>query len=129
MLGLNCGTWDLRSSLQHAGSLAVACKFLPAAYGISFPHQGLNPGPLHGECSVQAIGPTGKNPFVISKCSDNQHFKCSTLIHFSINNFSFDFISSDTVKPICWSVNVVFLRSYNFNDFLVPCFTFRNVAV
>ena len=23
--GLSCSTWDLRSSLQHAGSLAVAC--------------------------------------------------------------------------------------------------------
>ena len=24
--GLSCGTWDLRSSLEHAGSLVVACE-------------------------------------------------------------------------------------------------------
>ena len=29
--GLSCGTWDLRFSLQHTGSLAVACQLLAAA--------------------------------------------------------------------------------------------------
>ena len=40
--GLNCNTWDLRSLLQHAGSLAVAC-------GIQFPDQRLNSAPCTGE--------------------------------------------------------------------------------
>ena len=32
--GLSCGTQDLPSSLQHVGSLVVACKLLVAACGI-----------------------------------------------------------------------------------------------
>ena len=32
--GLSCGTWDIRSPLQHVVSLVAARKFLVAAYGI-----------------------------------------------------------------------------------------------
>ena len=45
MPGLSCSTWDLQSSLLHAGSLFAAC-------GIYFFHQGSNPGPLHWEHRV-----------------------------------------------------------------------------
>ena len=34
VLGLNCSTQDLQSSLQHAGSLVSACELLVAACGI-----------------------------------------------------------------------------------------------
>ena len=48
--GLSCCTWDLRSSMQHVESLAVAC-------GILSPDQGSNSAPLHCESGVLATGP------------------------------------------------------------------------
>ena len=36
-------------------------RVLAAARGISFPDQGLNPGPLHWEREVLATGPPGKS--------------------------------------------------------------------
>ena len=45
-LGLSCSIWDLRSSLQHVGSLFTAFTFLVTACGIQFPDQGSNPGPF-----------------------------------------------------------------------------------
>ena len=42
------------SSLQHAGSLLVAC-------GVYFPEWGSNPSPLHWQCGVLATGPPGKS--------------------------------------------------------------------
>ena len=42
------------SQLCHMGSLVAAC-------GIWFPDQGLNPGALHWERRVLAIGPAGKS--------------------------------------------------------------------
>ena len=43
-----------RSQSQHAGSLVEA-------YGIQFPAQGSNPGPLHWEPRVLATEPPGKS--------------------------------------------------------------------
>ena len=56
-----CSTWAHPSLLWHVGSLVVACKLLVAACGIRFPDQGSNPGSLHWECGVLAIGPPGKS--------------------------------------------------------------------
>ena len=54
------------SSLWHAGSLVVACKYLTAACGIQFSKQGSNSGPLHWEYGVLATGPPGKSlPFLV----------------------------------------------------------------
>ena len=61
LLGLSYGTLDLQSSLQHAGSLVVACRLLAVACGIQFPDQGLNLGPLHWECGILATGQSGKS--------------------------------------------------------------------
>ena len=47
------------SSLWHSGSLAVAWELLVPAYGIYFPDQGLNPGPLHSVHGVIATGHQG----------------------------------------------------------------------
>ena len=55
---LSCGTWDLRSSLQHMGSLIVVC-------GIQFPDQGSNRGPLHWEHSL-SHWTTKENNFLFS---------------------------------------------------------------
>ena len=33
-VGPSCGTWDLRSSLQHVGSLVIACKHTVDAWRI-----------------------------------------------------------------------------------------------
>lgn len=54
-LGFSCGTWDLRSLLQHAGCLVwhVGPSFIP--------DQGWNVGPLHWELGVLAAGPSGKS--------------------------------------------------------------------
>ena len=41
-------------SLQHVGTLVVAC-------GILLPDQGLNLAPLHWECGFVATGPPGKS--------------------------------------------------------------------
>ena len=60
--GLSCGTPDLRSLLEHAGSLVVACKLLVGAYEIWFPDQGWNPAPLHWEYRILATGPRRKSP-------------------------------------------------------------------
>ena len=49
--GLGGSTRDLPSSLQQVRPLV-------AAYGIWFPDQGLNLGPLHWKCRVLATGPT-----------------------------------------------------------------------
>ena len=58
MLGLRCGVQDLQSLLWHAGSLVAACKLLVVACGIVLPGQGgIEPGPLHWENKVLAIGP------------------------------------------------------------------------
>ena len=59
--GLSCSTQDLQFSLWHAGSLAVPCKLLVAGWGISFPDQGLNQGPVHWERRVLATGPPGSS--------------------------------------------------------------------
>ena len=42
---------------KHTGSLVMACELLVSACGIQFPHQGLNPGPLHWQYGVLAKGP------------------------------------------------------------------------
>ena len=45
----------------HVGSLVVAQEPLVAGCGIEFPCQGLNPGPLHWDHGVLAIGLSGKS--------------------------------------------------------------------
>ena len=50
--GPSCGMRDL---------LVAACELLVAAYGIQFPDQRLNPGPLHWDYRVPATGPPGKS--------------------------------------------------------------------
>ena len=45
-LGLSCSIWDLRSSLQHMGSLFAAFTLLVTACGIQFSDKGSNPGPF-----------------------------------------------------------------------------------
>ena len=49
---LSCSIWDLQSFLWHAGYLVLA-------YGISFPDQGSNLGPLNWEQGVLATGHQG----------------------------------------------------------------------
>ena len=61
VLGLSCSMQNRQSSLQHAGSLVLACEHLVAACGIKFPDQGLNLGPLRWEHVVLATGPLGKS--------------------------------------------------------------------
>ena len=68
--GLSCSMQNLPSSLQHVGSLAVVCKLLVVACGIQFPGQGSNPGPLHWEGRVLAIGPP-EVPKLHSSISDS----------------------------------------------------------
>ena len=78
LLGLSYGTLDLQSSLQHAGSLVVACRLLAVACGIQFLDQGLNLGPLHRENRVLATGPPSK--FLnLSQCKFHC-FLCNTLL-------------------------------------------------
>ena len=44
--------WDLRSLLQHVGSLVMACELLVVACVIYDHDQGSNLGPLHWEYSL-----------------------------------------------------------------------------
>ena len=60
MLGLSCGTLDLKSLLWHAGS-QLSMQMLIAACGIQLPELGSNPGPWHWEHLVLAPGPPGKS--------------------------------------------------------------------
>ena len=60
--GFRCGTWDLKSSLQHAGSLVAATEVLAVACGIQCPGQGLNLGPLDSERGVLATAPPREVP-------------------------------------------------------------------
>ena len=48
-----------------SGSLAAACKLLVMSYGILFPDQGSNPGPLHWDHGILATQPPGKSLGVI----------------------------------------------------------------
>ena len=65
------------SPLQYTGSLVLACRLLAAAWGIQFPHQGLNLGPLHWERGVLLTRPPGKSQilchFITSVDSGNHH--------------------------------------------------------
>lgn len=63
-LGLICGMWDI---FLDAWELSVV------AYGLYFPDQRLNPGPLHWECRVTIVGPPGKYPILLLKMSYNIH--------------------------------------------------------
>ena len=51
------------SQAQDAGSLILREVHKPVvvACGISFSGQGLNPGSLHWECGILAIGPPGQS--------------------------------------------------------------------
>ena len=51
--GLSCSMQDLQTSLQHEGSLTVACEHLIAACGFQLPDQGLNQSTLHWEGSME----------------------------------------------------------------------------
>ena len=62
VLGISGSTWDLQSSLQHAGSLVTAC-------GIQFPDQGLNLGPLHWGAKSQPLDHQGSPPCLPFKVS------------------------------------------------------------
>ena len=59
-LGLSCGTQNLRSSLRYTGSLVAAWE-LCVVYGINFPEQRLNLGPLHWEHRVLTTEPPGRS--------------------------------------------------------------------
>ena len=83
MPGLSHSMQNLPSSLQHVGSLAVVCKRLVVACGIRFPGQGSNPGPLHWECRVLAIGPP-EVPKLHSSISDSSAKKDGILIFVQI---------------------------------------------
>jgi len=54
VLGFSCGSWDLWSLFQYAGSLVLAC-------GLQFSNQGSNLGSLHWEHGASATGPLGKS--------------------------------------------------------------------
>ena len=73
--------WRAESSLGHVASLVVGCRLfqlwhvgyftavcepLVVACGIQFPDLGSNPGPLHWEFTVLAIGPPGKSPLQVN---------------------------------------------------------------
>ena len=53
--GLSCGTQDPSLQLLVVEFLVVACKLLAVAWGISFPDQGLNLGPLHWKYSLKPL--------------------------------------------------------------------------
>lgn len=83
MLGLSCGTLDLKSSLWHAGS-QLSVQMLIAAYGIQLPELGSNPGTQHWQHQVLAPDHQGspstrqfKSCIYISKVS--QKFNISIL--------------------------------------------------
>ena len=78
---------DLWPSLCHAGPLAVSC-------GISFPNQGLNPGPLYWELKVLATGPPGKLHKVLLK-------KKYLFIYFSFIFISWRLITSQYFSGFC----------------------------
>ena len=76
--GLSCGTWDLRFSLRHAGSLVASCR-------IQFPNQGLNPGPLHWDHEILATGPLGKSlSYTFFSFPTLQYFVFTSHIFFSL---------------------------------------------
>ena len=68
LTGFSCSTQDLQSSLQHVKSFSWSMQDLwlqhanplIVAFGIQFPNQGPNLGPLHWESGVLATGPAGK---------------------------------------------------------------------
>ena len=43
----------------------IWCRVVVVACGIQFPDQGLNLGPLRGECGVLTAGPPGKSQMVL----------------------------------------------------------------
>ena len=57
------------SQMQCVRSSVVALKFLVEPYGIQFPDQGLNLGPLHWENRILATGAPGKSCHII--CLDS----------------------------------------------------------
>ena len=69
--GLNCDTWDLRSLLQHEGSLVVACGIRP--------WPAIEPGSLHW--GILATGPPGKSLFLFLNNGLDQRRKCVTLLN------------------------------------------------
>lgn len=72
MRGLICGMCDL---LVDAWELSVV------AYGLYFPGQGLNPGPLGWECRVTITRPPGKYQILLLKMSYNIHIFGYSLEH------------------------------------------------
>ena len=66
VLGLNCGSWNLSSSLWHAGSFSRGMQCLGCTCGIEFLDQGWNPGPLCWEFSVLVTGPPGKSLLILN---------------------------------------------------------------
>ena len=62
-----CSMQDLRSLLQHVGSLVTACKLLIVACGVQFPDQGSNLRPLRWKRESQPLDPHG-SPSVSLNC-------------------------------------------------------------
>ena len=96
-----CGTWELRSSLKYARSLAAACKLLVGACGFWFPHQGSNPSFLHWEHGLLATGPPRKSPHTWSLEVINTHL----LSHCSVNQKSrysvaYPVVVLDSYRPV-----------------------------
>ena len=81
-LGLSCSTQDSQYSLWHAVSFVVT-------YGIQFPDQGSNSGPLHCEHGVLPTGPPGKSLLWLS-----YHHSLLVLLIPSAQSISVGFTSS-----------------------------------
>ena len=76
MLCLSCCIQDLWSLFWRAESLLVACELLVAAGRALFPHQGLNPGPLHWKCGVFSHCTTREVLLLILIFGRSQVFLC-----------------------------------------------------
>ena len=87
------------SQLWHEGSLVVIC-------GIWFPEQGSNPGPLHWECGVLAMGPPGKS--LKLKFSWTFHILCGNL--YSLFFLKHSKLHAPITRPLSWLFHLLRLH-------------------
>ena len=116
------GIFTLAYGMQEISG--IACELWIVACNIWFPDQGSNPGPLHWECGVSAIGPPGKSPREIP-------FKCllDPAMFFSLRTLQWILISINTrnkfltrpIQPyVIWSHISVKLYLPLFSSLLTP---------
>ena len=81
--GLSCSTWDLSSSLWHAGFLVAACD-LVAACGTYFLDQGSNLGPCIESMESWLLDHQG-SPCLRVSCRITQKIRCGGNIQLNNN--------------------------------------------